>query len=207
VISFHPLLFPIARTLLAEPDYELEDYRASPDPLPQGEEPEIPKASVYIVEAHTRMSSTEAVIKRVSSRFPPAPLLVIGERFEEANAFPLLRVRVKGLVTYAEAPAQLARAVEAVSGGGFWMPRALLTRFVEATISAGGRTGGPRAAADLTRREQQVLERLVENLSNKDIAKGLGITERGVKFHVSNLLSKHGVRRRADLILLFLTQR
>jgi len=36
----------------------------------------------------------------------------------------------------------------------------------------------------------------------EEIANKLHISERTVKFHVSNLLSKFGVRRRADLILL-----
>jgi DNA-binding NarL/FixJ family response regulator len=58
------------------------------------------------------------------------------------------------------------------------------------------------AATDLSRREQEVLGSLLENLSNKEIGNKLNITERTVKFHVSNLLSKFGVRRRADLILL-----
>ena len=43
----------------------------------------------------------------------------------------------------------------------------------------------------------------MENLSNKEIANNLRISERTVKFHVSNLLAKHGVQRRSDLILLY----
>jgi DNA-binding CsgD family transcriptional regulator len=47
-----------------------------------------------------------------------------------------------------------------------------------------------------------VLNGLLENLANKEVADRLHISERTVKFHVSNLLAKFGVRRRADLILL-----
>ncbi len=56
---------------------------------------------------------------------------------------------------------------------------------------------------DLSRREHEVLDPLLGNLSNKEIARKLHISERTVKFHVSNLLSKFGVQRRADLILLY----
>jgi DNA-binding NarL/FixJ family response regulator len=52
----------------------------------------------------------------------------------------------------------------------------------------------------LTRRERQVLEAVLDNLSNKEIAHRLHMSERTAKFHVSNLLVKHGVRRRADLL-------
>jgi len=46
----------------------------------------------------------------------------------------------------------------------------------------------------------------MENFSNKEIASRLRMSERTVKFHVSNLLNKHGVRRWADLILLSISE-
>jgi DNA-binding NarL/FixJ family response regulator len=90
-----------------------------------------------------------------------------------------------------------------VASGGFWVPRSLLSEFVDAIINnSRGRRVKIESAAELSRREQEVLDSLLENLANKEIASKLNISERTVKFHVSNLLSKFGVRRRADLILL-----
>jgi len=57
---------------------------------------------------------------------------------------------------------------------------------------------------DVSRREREVLDLLLDNLCNKEIASKLFISERTVKFHVSNLLSKFGVQRRADLIVLWM---
>lgn len=54
----------------------------------------------------------------------------------------------------------------------------------------------------LTHREAQVLKFLSELKTNKEIAIELGITERTVKFHVSNLLSKHNVKTRTQLIVI-----
>ncbi|MBI3669443.1 MAG: hypothetical protein HY237_06670 [Acidobacteria bacterium] len=53
--------------------------------------------------------------------------------------------------------------------------------------------------AQLTRREQEVLGGVLQNLVNKEIAARLFISERTVKFHVSALLAKFGVRSRRDL--------
>jgi DNA-binding CsgD family transcriptional regulator len=58
----------------------------------------------------------------------------------------------------------------------------------------------------LSPREIQVLDLLLDNLSNKEIASRMKIAERTVKFHVSNVLTKFGVARRADLILLWYQQ-
>jgi DNA-binding CsgD family transcriptional regulator len=61
---------------------------------------------------------------------------------------------------------------------------------------------GVSSRVGLSRREKEVVQGLLNNLSNKEIASKLNISERTVKFHVSNLLQKFNVRRRADLIVL-----
>ena len=114
-----------------------------------------------------------------------------------------MRQGAKGILTYAEAREQLPRALPQVAAGGIWVPRPVLSRFVDSILSS---TQGRRLRVDspneLSRREQEVLAGLLENLANKEVADRLHISERTVKFHVSNLLAKFGVRRRADLILL-----
>ena len=106
-------------------------------------------------------------------------------------------------MTYAEGREQLSRALPLIAGGGFWVPRAMLSEFVDSVLTnAHGRRLKVDTGTQLSRREQEVLEQLLENLTNKEIAGKFNISERTVKFHVSNLLAKFGVRRRADLILL-----
>ncbi|WP_267420135.1 MULTISPECIES: LuxR C-terminal-related transcriptional regulator [unclassified Curtobacterium] len=53
--------------------------------------------------------------------------------------------------------------------------------------------------ADLTPRERDVLRLVVTGVGNREIADGLGITVNTVKYHVANLLRKHGARTRAEL--------
>jgi DNA-binding CsgD family transcriptional regulator len=51
----------------------------------------------------------------------------------------------------------------------------------------------------LSRREQEVLLAVTQNLANKEIAARLNVSERTVKFHISALLAKFGARNRAEL--------
>jgi NarL family two-component system response regulator LiaR len=59
-------------------------------------------------------------------------------------------------------------------------------------------------AADLTRREQEVLALLVKGMSNPEIAERLVISRSTVKVHISSILSKLGVASRAEAISLAL---
>jgi DNA-binding NarL/FixJ family response regulator len=56
----------------------------------------------------------------------------------------------------------------------------------------------------VTTREQEVFDLVVKGKSNKEIAKGLVISERTAKFHVSNLLAKYDVEGRGELVVAFL---
>ncbi len=62
----------------------------------------------------------------------------------------------------------------------------------------------PEAGADpmagLTRRERQVLDRIAEGGSTKEIAQALGISPKTVEFHRSNLLKKFDARNSAQLV-------
>lgn len=59
---------------------------------------------------------------------------------------------------------------------------------------------GLEHTAKLTAREMEILEQINRGLSNKEIARKLGISSATVKNHVHQLLAKLGVRRRAEAL-------
>ena len=59
-----------------------------------------------------------------------------------------------------------------------------------------------QSGLNLSRRQTEVLEGLNEGLANKEIANTLNISERAVKFHVSNLFTKFKVNSRIQLMRL-----
>jgi DNA-binding NarL/FixJ family response regulator len=59
----------------------------------------------------------------------------------------------------------------------------------------------PLAEDDLTAREREVLELMVEGVtSNRKLAKHLGVSENTVKFHVRNILDKLRLHNRAEAV-------
>ncbi|MFQ5778844.1 MAG: DNA-binding response regulator, partial [Terriglobia bacterium] len=202
LISHHPLVLDEFRRLLAGTAFRVQAQRLESTLAPELRHLRMPNASIYVVDAFAPKLATEALVASVLERFPRARLLVLAERFTEGNCYPLLRLGAKGLLNYTEAREQLPRALEAVARGGFWVPRSLLSRFVDSVLTELRGRRVLDAPVDLSRREREVLDALLENDSNKEIANKLHISERTAKFHVSNLLAKFGVQRRADLILL-----
>src|SRR5258708_2820191 len=154
---------------------------------------EPPRAQVYVIDAHAARPATGALLTNILERYPEARLIVVGERHDDSNSFSLLRLGVKGLLTYVEARDQLIRALPLVSNGGFWVPRQLLSRFVDSILTRQGRRLKTDTVTNLSPPAQEVLDSLLEKLSNKEISSRLNITHRTVKFHVSNLLNKFGV--------------
>ena len=207
LLSPHPLVLSEFERLLTKQPFKVVTKQLESTLAPDLRNLEPPKANVYVVDAHAARQATGALLSNIMERFPESRLIVVGEQHLENNTYSLLRLGVKGILTYEEARDQLIRALPLVAGGGFWVPRQLLSGFVDSILTGQGRRLKTDSVANLSRREQEVLDSLLENLSNKEIASKLNIAERTVKFHVSNLLNKFGVRRRADLILLTFQRR
>jgi RNA polymerase sigma factor (sigma-70 family) len=119
----------------------------------------------------------------------PTLALVSGENVE-AVGVDLLHRRYRGYIVPSEDAQMLKRALAAVRRGEIWARREVLTRIFDSF-----------AAPQLTAREEEIIRLVAQGLSNRAIANQLGITERTVKTHVSNLFIKLGIGNRTELIM------
>jgi DNA-binding NarL/FixJ family response regulator len=160
--------------------------------------------ALVVLDACFPPATTESLAAELAGSEPTARLIVVMESLSSPVTAALLRLGVKGLLTYADGAAALRSAIAKVAEGGMWVPRDLLSSFLDGLLARPSAlpVPGPAACAGgLSRREVDVLDALLQNLSNKEIGSRLNISERTVKFHVSNLLAKFSVQRRADLIV------
>jgi DNA-binding NarL/FixJ family response regulator len=139
-----------------------------------------------------------ALLARLRSRHKGLKVLVIGSSSEPERIIEAVNAGAKGWLEETVTPIQVMQAVCAVLEGSMWVPRHVLSTFVDRTLdgaTARRRRQNPR----FTEREEEVLQQLVLARSNREIAQALSIREQTVKSYVARLMRKVGVGNRIAL--------
>ena len=93
--------------------------------------------------------------------------------------------------------------VQFITDGQHWyLPGLLESALRIANDAMRPEANATMALNDLTQREQEITSRISKGLSNKEIAKQCGITERTVKAHLTKIFKKSGVSDRVSLAIL-----
>jgi hypothetical protein len=110
---------------------------------------ELPVASVYVIDSAGIPSGPLELVRQIVSHTAKAHIIVLAESFDESDAFPLLNLGVKGLIAHEFVAQQLPRALQAIAAGGFWVPRILLSKFVDSVISKDRESAGASAKSSM----------------------------------------------------------
>ena len=129
---------------------------------------------------------------------PDLKIIVTGSGADDETILKALAAGAKGYVDVAASPLEFARAIRMIHRGSVWVPRRVLSTFIERVTTSPGQIF-PAGRVTFTDREKEVLELLVASRSNKEIGSVLGITQRTVKAHVAKLMRKVGVQNRIAL--------
>jgi len=148
---------------------------------------------VLVLDEALLAPGSRLTMRSLRTRFPEAKLLMLGTALPSAEQWHLLR-GIDGLVLYSEAKENLIPALRALRDGRMWLPRQMLECFARSGIQA------DRQNRHFTKREQEIIPLMEQGLVNKEIAAKLGIAEKTVKFHASNLYAKLGVHDRNSAV-------
>jgi two-component system, NarL family, response regulator LiaR len=142
-----------------------------------------------------RLDGVEAM-RELRKRVPGARVVVLTSFLEDERLLPALRAGAAGYLLKNVEPRELARSIRLAAAGEALIDPAVAARLVDAL-------GSDRRAehAELTPREQEVLDLIGRGFANKRIALELGIAEKTVKTHVSHVLAKLGVSDRTQAAL------
>jgi NarL family two-component system response regulator LiaR len=137
-----------------------------------------------------------AATRTIPQRWPRVQVIALTSFQEKELVQDALQAGAIGYLLKNVSGEELAEAIRQAHGGR----PTLAPEAVQALIQPPSEAES--MAADLTRREQEVLALLVKGMSNPEIAERLVISRSTVKVHISSILSKLGVASRAEAISL-----
>jgi NarL family two-component system response regulator LiaR len=129
----------------------------------------------------------------IRERYPDIQVLALTSFEEEQMIQQAMQAGAIGYLQKGISMDELAAAIRAAQAG---KPTLSPEAFQVLVQSSDSQTEKPDFG--LTERELQVLEMLVQGLSNTEIAEQLVITVATVKYHISNILKKLGASNRTE---------
>jgi DNA-binding NarL/FixJ family response regulator len=136
----------------------------------------------------------------------PARVLMLTTFDQDQYVYDALRAGASGFLLKDMRRDELVSAVRVVAAGEALLAPTVTRRLIADVVSRGRPAAAdPPVAAQLsglTARETETLRQVARGLSNAEIAARLFVTEHTVKTHVSNLLTKLGLRDRVQAVVL-----
>ncbi len=172
---------------------------AYPDVSAAAREP-IPGQHVLLVDLSSVRAAGMSGIQALASAAPEAKILVFDVENSDAAIIECVRAGTAGCVLRDASLSELVAAIASVAQGTAPLSPRIVTSLFR-FVSEQGVHGDPRAA-QLTPREEQILQLLAEGLSNKEISGRLFLQPQTVKNYVHLVLQKLDVHSRLDVIRL-----
>ena len=139
-------------------------------------------------------------LKAVHSEQMPTRVVLLTEGLSDSDMFDVIASQPFGLVFKSAAADTLLACIRDVAAGRAWFP----DENIEAVVARETyrRRRGVELWESLTVRERDIAALAMRNLSNKEIARILAITEGTAKIHLHHIYSKFHVANREALIVL-----
>jgi DNA-binding NarL/FixJ family response regulator len=158
-------------------------------------------ADVVLLDMRLPKLSGLDVLRRLGEAGSLPPSIILTTFDDETIVLEGLRAGARGYLLKDVSLAELVGAIRSVASGGTAIQPIVSERVVRGLESAPSEFPRLEPPDPLTEREIEVLRLMTGGYSNREIARALGVVEGTVKNHVSNILSKLGVRDRTRAVL------
>ena len=141
--------------------------------------------------------------RRIIQERPATRVLILTTFGLDSYVYDALRAGASGFMLKDAPPEEISAAVRIVASGEALLAPAVTRAVIEefARQSPAPPPTPPRALAELTPREQEVLDLLSGGLSNSEICERLVISEATTKTHVARILQKLNLRDRVQAVI------
>jgi DNA-binding NarL/FixJ family response regulator len=132
---------------------------------------------------------------------PDVKVVILTASEDDANLFDAVKAGAQGYLLKNLEADDFFSLLDAASRGEPALTPNLAKRLLQEFAKPPAKEAAPSAEEELTPREREVLELMVEGVtSNRKLAKRLNLSENTVKFHVRNILDKLRLHDRAQVV-------
>jgi DNA-binding NarL/FixJ family response regulator len=147
-----------------------------------------------------------AATREITALLPDTAIVILTGHEEDEHVFEGIKAGARGYLLKDADPEDLSRAIRTVHAGHTIIAPNLaqkMLRTFEHGGPAGSRSTGSRLAAPppLTERELEVIRSLARGMSDRQIARSLGISEKTVGNHTSNIYRKLHIFDRTQAVV------
>jgi DNA-binding NarL/FixJ family response regulator len=163
----------------------------------------IPEVGPDVVLLDMRMPGLSGldVLRDLADKDLLPPTIILTTFDDDELVLAGIRSGARGYLLKDVALADLVAAIKTVAAGGSIVKPAVTQRLLKGLENLHNQFSSLDQPDPLTERETEILRLMAGGYSNKEIANSLGVAEGTVKNHVSNILSKMGVRDRTRAVL------
>jgi DNA-binding NarL/FixJ family response regulator len=145
------------------------------------------RPDVVVLDLRLPRLSGFDVILQLRKEFPATRIVVLSNYQGSEDIYRAVRSGAMAYLTKDASGEELLNAIQNVDRGLRYLPHVALDRLAERMPNV-----------ELTPRESEVLARITQGRSNREIAEDLHIAEKTVRIHVSSVLDKMGARDRTQ---------
>lgn len=137
----------------------------------------------------------------MAGRLCPAVVILVDDGGDSALIVQAFRAGARGVFSRAQSVAEMCKCIACVARGEIWASGEQISQILESlkrSVVPHFSNGDGRSL--LSVREQQVVRYLCDGLSNRDIARILGLSEHTIKNHLLRIYAKLGVDSRVEVM-------
>ncbi|HEX5699679.1 MAG TPA: response regulator transcription factor, partial [Rubrobacter sp.] len=138
--------------------------------------------------------------REIKALLPRTAVVILTGHEEDEHVFEGIKAGAQGYLLKDSEPEDLSRAIHTVFAGDTIIAPDLAQKMLN-TFEGGRREGGAHLAPPLTDRELEVIKALAQGMSDRQIAQSLGISEKTVRNHTSNIYRKLHIFDRTQAVI------
>lgn len=149
---------------------------------------------MLLVHLKKSFAANIKLVKRLVRSYPRSRIMILSENCNQSNIRNFFKSGIRGYVLPTISDTKLNQAIQEVLSGKSFLDASVSEKWINRALCASEDT------IQLTQREEEVLDLIIEEHTTKEIAQKLFISSCTAETHRINIIRKLGVRNTAGIV-------